>query len=450
MSSVITHGNLDAVLVAEFISTTSKKGQYLAPDNTSPNIVEGLEARIKDPLWFLARQWQTGEFEGENGGKLAQLEVTASSYPIVELQRSGEQPTPIPAHVPLQPLVESEGESESSNAWRAEALEYEFHLAAPPFRFTAERYEGEGLDWYHFDLDEQRTPRPTGFREARRIVPTNLSFPSMPHPRWWRFEDGGAHVDTLDNVEPNPLSLILPEFLIADANNWFVVPIDQRVGTAREIETVKAVDSFGAVTNVPPVSAAGDGWQMFTHTAQSSAAPGATLLLFADLGAPPIDGEPIEDVVFLRDEEANVVWAVEEVVWDSVGKTRIRFGPESSAELPPRPSEASYRLRSDVPKHWIPYVPRPIDSVGQVYLRRARSSEEFSRDNPQYRSRVVAESWMLNEEEVSRLGVDVARLWRAISGTDGRRHFWIGRRKRLVARHASAGLEYDYIEEPGE
>ena len=47
-----------------------------------------------------------------------------------------------------------------------------------------------------------------------------------------------------------------------------------------------------------------------------------------------------------------------------------------------------------------------------------------------------------------RSGLRVARLWRALSGTDGRRHFWIGRRKRLVAHYAGAGLEHDYIEEP--
>ena len=42
--------------------------QQLYATNVSVNMGEALEARIKDPLWFLARQWQTGEFEAENGG----------------------------------------------------------------------------------------------------------------------------------------------------------------------------------------------------------------------------------------------------------------------------------------------------------------------------------------------------------------------------------------------
>lgn len=56
---------------------------------------------------------------------------------------------------------------------------------------------------------------------------------------------------------------------------------------------------------------------------------------------------------------------------------------------------------------------------------------------------------MLNEEQVPRTGVQIARLWRALMGVDGQRHFWIGRRKRLTARQSSARLEYDYIEGPG-
>ena len=40
--------------------------QQLHGSNISANIGEALEARIKDPLWFLARQWQSGEFEAEN------------------------------------------------------------------------------------------------------------------------------------------------------------------------------------------------------------------------------------------------------------------------------------------------------------------------------------------------------------------------------------------------
>ena len=78
----------------------------------------------------------------------------------------------------------------------------------------------------------------------------------------------------------------MPEFLIADANNWFVAPLDQRVGTVRELETVKAVDLSGLVTNVAPVAVAGGDWQISRSTALTGGEPGARVLLFADLAQP--------------------------------------------------------------------------------------------------------------------------------------------------------------------
>ena len=34
----------------------------------SDALTPGLEARVADPLWMLARQWQVGEFTGHDGG----------------------------------------------------------------------------------------------------------------------------------------------------------------------------------------------------------------------------------------------------------------------------------------------------------------------------------------------------------------------------------------------
>ena len=34
--------------------------------NVDPEMTEGLSARLADPLWALARQWQVGEFHGED------------------------------------------------------------------------------------------------------------------------------------------------------------------------------------------------------------------------------------------------------------------------------------------------------------------------------------------------------------------------------------------------
>ena len=47
-----------------------------------PELQDGLQARIHDPLWLLARQWQFGEFDGEDTGSPAAAQVVIESAPL--------------------------------------------------------------------------------------------------------------------------------------------------------------------------------------------------------------------------------------------------------------------------------------------------------------------------------------------------------------------------------
>ena len=46
----------------------------------SPHVEDGLAARLADPLWMLARQWQLGEFRGDDAGSLVSLNFEADAY----------------------------------------------------------------------------------------------------------------------------------------------------------------------------------------------------------------------------------------------------------------------------------------------------------------------------------------------------------------------------------
>ena len=52
--------------------------ERIEPRCRSDDFVRGLQARTADPAWFLARQWQTGEFKGEDAG--SPLEVSLRYY----------------------------------------------------------------------------------------------------------------------------------------------------------------------------------------------------------------------------------------------------------------------------------------------------------------------------------------------------------------------------------
>jgi hypothetical protein len=430
--------------------------QQLFASNTSANVGEALAARIKDPLWMLARQWQTGEFEAENGGRAAVLSIVASELPIYIIER-GEAQEAMKLDAPLDFVVEREEEDGSSPVWASEALEYGFGARGDGTHLVAREYHGRNLDWYHFDVAARAEPeRPPAIVETR-IVPTLLTFRGAPHPRWWRFEDGDAYFDSPQDTEPNVLSMLLPEFFFIDINNWYLAPLMQTAGTIREVKSLRVVDSFGVTTEVGPSTGNGDPqWAMF------SLAPGAdgtqddgggAFLYVPNIAIDVLDNDQVEEVLFTRDEEANLVWANERLVTLGDG-TRVRNGDDLTTAAPPASDDPRphYRLRSDVPGYFIPYVPRFLRlsaTSGETYLRRGRTVEALDGSSTQYRSRIVAESWRLNEAEVPRGGARVRRTHRYARGSDGKGYYWIGRDKQTAPRSAAPRLRFDYLEEPG-
>ena len=78
-----------------------------------PELQDGLQARIHDPLWLLARQWQFGEFKGEDTGSPAAAQVVIESAPLSRYQPGpasgshGIQPYS-PLALALETLVEGE------------------------------------------------------------------------------------------------------------------------------------------------------------------------------------------------------------------------------------------------------------------------------------------------------------------------------------------------------
>jgi hypothetical protein len=87
-------------------------GPYrLEPHHRTPERVDaGLAARVHDPLWLLTRQWQFGEFAGQDAGSAASVHFGGSSAPIDAWRPAGAptwQPYSAPA-APLDPVVEAE------------------------------------------------------------------------------------------------------------------------------------------------------------------------------------------------------------------------------------------------------------------------------------------------------------------------------------------------------
>src|SRR4029453_18890076 len=95
----------------------------LEPPPRATAIEEGLAARIHDPLWLLTRQWQLGEFRGQDAGTPAIVSV-AGKTTAIDAWRGGQQATwtdfdsPV---APLDALVEPEDEATPDVRERIEA-----------------------------------------------------------------------------------------------------------------------------------------------------------------------------------------------------------------------------------------------------------------------------------------------------------------------------------------
>ena len=80
----------------------------------SSDISENLQARIEDPLWLLARQWQLGEFKADDAGSPvgAQALLSTSHVNRIQLGNESDKKTVAfdfsPYDTPLEAVVERE------------------------------------------------------------------------------------------------------------------------------------------------------------------------------------------------------------------------------------------------------------------------------------------------------------------------------------------------------
>src|SRR4029453_1361337 len=90
-------------------------------------------------------------------------------------------------------------------------------------------------------------------------------------------------------------------------------------------------------------------WRMFSL--------GEYLFLPPALG-PSLHGQPVEEVLLMRDEMANLAWAIEHVVENRAGAPvdrRDAYQQQHESAAPPTAN--AYRLSTEVPDYWIPLVP---------------------------------------------------------------------------------------------
>lgn len=554
------------------------------PSPRADSLQRGLAAGVRDPLWFLTRQWQLGEFQGEDAATPAYASLTARATPVdgwgpgdghlrpydgtaplealhqneattpdlrtaVEIGQALEDrlaadgaaavtqafrtafpvPTPadldpagrrdralvrflrvtggrathgidalraaaaaapaLPAALHLPPGGEAPARAalgwlagwveatwgpiglDDADGWRPDRLEYTLEVgAATPDgdRVVLAGHPGRygELDWYAFD-QTARTPSPDAGPPpdapapvATSLLPAQVRLAGMPDPRWWYLEDARFNWAAVDTDRRELGKVLLLDFMLVQGNDWYMVPFGHEVGTLTRIERLMVRDVFGEWTLVGRADAdPGTGrtrWTMFSTTAGDGLAD-FSLLPPGALRA-TLDGPDVEEVRFVRDEQANLVWAVEATTESATG--RPWPGRERAAEVPDEPpppprttAALRYRLQTTVPVNWIPFLPVQVDATRRaVALERAamRRLVDGALQAVAPAGRVLRPTgladpdvYRVHEEEVPRSGTRVLRADRRARWTNGSTHLWTSRRRRAGTGEAASGLRYD-------
>jgi hypothetical protein len=80
----------------------------LEPLPTSDDVKEALQAKVADPLWMLARQWQFNEFQGEDAGSPIAANMRVTGIPVTTLVGAGVPNAALDGAPPIETLVERE------------------------------------------------------------------------------------------------------------------------------------------------------------------------------------------------------------------------------------------------------------------------------------------------------------------------------------------------------
>jgi hypothetical protein len=367
----------------------------------------------------------------------------------------------------------------ADDAWLPERMEYAVSIAArlspkpeDEVTLSADEFDDGVLDWSSFDVNAEVSMGTavdhTVVAVTQTTIPAPLTFRGTPAARFWELED--ARIDYgLTPVGPTDLAhLMMIEYANSYGNDWFVVPLTLPIGSLTRIDSLVVTDSFGVRSLLRPIgdpSLPQSKWSMWQmshrrRAGQESGKPVSNLFFLPPTAGQRTEGSALEDVLFMRDEMANLAWAIERVIENALEQPTPRV--EETLETPDRtsaehsgPAQAPprYRLSSRVPDHWIPLLPLQTRAADGKVISRLRRGAVLQPDGSQRvhtaRSDALAASGdlLLFDEEVPREGQHLTRRRVVARWIDGSTWLWTAYRKEIGRGEGSSGLVFDRLDE---
>ncbi len=224
--------------------------------------------------------------------------------------------------------------SGTSAAWQPEGLRYQLQLntglsqGASRTPLIARECRNGEIDWHSFSAPANQENDLGDFdqAEAIKVRPTHIRVRGTS-PRWWEFEDASLDLGNLDTARPDLAKLLLMEFVLVYGDDWFSVPLPVKCGNLVRIDALKVRTTFGEEFDIKSANRNADidplkRWEIFSiDRDRQPSSPGLPdVLLLPPPSGVRQESKPLEEIRFLRDEGANMVWAVENTVLNGLGR----------------------------------------------------------------------------------------------------------------------------------
>ncbi len=375
----------------------------LEPSSDEWNFQESFEARLNDPVWFLARQWQMGEHQGENATSPVLVTFNRTSIPMQPLANN---PAFDPTVVPAEALVESEledwwtmgrrvriGHRVAQQVGLGETETHaRFHSLPPPYDAFEGEFDGKalwdlrqtlGIAETVFGADAPPPDAPWAWNSAR--LEYEESFPvgtqklnvSAHHggAMDWYSADGEGEPDTasahIDSVTAMPTPLEYPG--APNSRFWQIEDARTDIGGYPP-----DLAHFPTMLLVDLIYSHSDDWFLFPIVGHAGHIIGVSQLVVQDsfgetynesdfrgLKPPedwtlwackglkanqlvlwsvaelPLESIPLESVQFGIDEQMNWLWAVERVLDTREADAQDSSAPDDAARPPFQPNPPS-------------------------------------------------------------------------------------------------------------
>ncbi|MEN2283615.1 hypothetical protein AAGF08_15840 [Algoriphagus sp. SE2] len=396
-------------------------------------------------------------------------------------------------------------ENSEDDSWLNNRLEYTFKTTidegdGTQTELKADEYFQGHLDWYSFDVAKEKEEGNSSIdetirkREVLTVIPSEASFAGMPNSRWWEMEDGSIDLGNLKASDTDIAKILVTQYALQYSNDWLSIPYDIPTGTFAEVEGILVRDTFGQNYFVDAAHKNGESWNewnMYSLTVDKGEFETPAFdkrILLPPAAVKTLESEAIEEVKFIRDEMANMVWGIESRIPDSLGGgidgyeaasnlsseferlikeeevadeivlPEINLNAVDSRATTYKP-QLKYQLGNSVSENWIPFIAvHQQGSNREIHFQRAsmpRILEIFEPHAIRPRTQLLRDGikdddsqqtpFFINEEEIPRSGVKLTGTYQRTRWYNGKIVSWYGRRKRTGRGEGSSGLRFDLV-----